>query len=325
MINELLENLGNPENLECSGIYMFKNKINDKCYIGQSINLYKRLREHISWFNKEKGDTVIHRAFIKYGISNFEIQILEKLEYYEGIKVELDELEKKYIQEYDSYNNGYNSTLGGDAGVLGLKMTEEQRIKVRKNAIIGNRKRCISIYVEDLVDHILYRFISLSSASERLNIVRSNLSRAARGKYKILKQRYIVAYTLDELKERREYVKSHPEASSAGKFKKGDPRCVGKKPFRHRKSHICPEYQKEMIREHHSIYEYELYYKTGEFIGLYSRRDLLLADNPSIKSNIFKNCGRVKIGEFFNYKQYKIRRFLKEGLNSNINESTSKE
>lgn len=325
MCNEILKNLGNPETYKCSGIYMFKNKINDKCYVGQSINIYHRLINHLNWFNKEKGDTAIHRAFIKYGVDNFEIQILEKLEYYEGIKVKLDELEKRYIQEYDSYNNGYNSTLGGDAGVLGLKMTEEQKNKIRINSIIENRKRYPHIYVEDVVNNVLYRFINMTRAAEKLGIPRSNIGRAANWEYRVLQQRYIVARNLDELKERREYIRSHPEALSAGRFKKGDVRCVGKQPFRHRKSHKCPEYQKEMIRERTSIYNYELCYRTGEYIGLYSRRDLLLEAHPDINQNIFKNCGRVELGEYLNYKQYKIRRFLKENLNNNINESPSKE
>ena len=45
----------------------------------------------------------------------------------------MDEDEKYYIEKYNSYSNGYNCTLGGDGGVLGYKMTDEQKEKIRRN------------------------------------------------------------------------------------------------------------------------------------------------------------------------------------------------
>ena len=53
----------------------------------------------------------------------------------------LDSLEKKYIEEYNSLiPNGYNMTKGGDAGVLGLKMTDEQKELIRQNALKSAEK-----------------------------------------------------------------------------------------------------------------------------------------------------------------------------------------
>ena len=115
---------------KCAGIYCIRNTINGKCYIGQAIKLQKRLKAHWnSWQNPIYEHIVLYKAFKKYGIENFEITILQSFHDSRGwrTKVQLDELEKKYIQEYDSFNNGYNSTLGGDGGVLGYTHTEETK------------------------------------------------------------------------------------------------------------------------------------------------------------------------------------------------------
>ena len=69
-----------------TGIYLIRNKVNNKVYIGQSIDIKRRIKEHIRSAQPEKynkkserdSNTPIHRAMQKYGIDNFEIQILEK-------------------------------------------------------------------------------------------------------------------------------------------------------------------------------------------------------------------------------------------------------
>lgn len=118
-----------------AGIYCIKNTINGKCYIGQAIKLQKRLKAHFnSWQRPEYEHIVLYKAFKKYGIENFEITILKSFHDSLGwrVKVQLDELEKKYIEEYDSFNNGYNSTLGGDRGVLGYRHSEETKEHLRE-------------------------------------------------------------------------------------------------------------------------------------------------------------------------------------------------
>lgn len=91
-------------------IYIIKNTINNKVYIGQTIqSIERRFNKHKSDYNLKKYDTKLTRAFNKYGIENFYIELLE-----ENIEESLlDEKEIFWIKKYDSYNNGYNSTLGG--------------------------------------------------------------------------------------------------------------------------------------------------------------------------------------------------------------------
>lgn len=55
----------------------------------------------------------LYRAMKKYGIENFTIEEVEECDY----KI-LSDREIYWIKFYDSYNSGYNATLGGDGKVL---------------------------------------------------------------------------------------------------------------------------------------------------------------------------------------------------------------
>lgn len=91
---------------------MIKNNINGKVYIGQSVDIKKRWREHRSAaynLNSKDYNMVIYRAIRKYGLNNFSFSILETCEI-----EELNEKEKYWIQNYDSKNKGYNVSLGGN-------------------------------------------------------------------------------------------------------------------------------------------------------------------------------------------------------------------
>lgn len=93
------------------GIYKIENKLNHKIYIGQSIDIKKRWREHnFASFHPSSKDynMVIHKAIRKYGKSKFDYSIIE-----ECSKEELNSREIYWINFFDSYNHGYNCSKGG--------------------------------------------------------------------------------------------------------------------------------------------------------------------------------------------------------------------
>lgn len=91
-------------------IYKITNKLNGKIYIGKTeYTIEKRWKEHISKVDAYAGKRPLYSALKKYGIDNFS---LEKIE--ECNSEEVDEKEKYWIEFYDSYENGYNATLGGE-------------------------------------------------------------------------------------------------------------------------------------------------------------------------------------------------------------------
>lgn len=126
------------------GIYLIRNTVNNKCYIGQSIYLQKRLLKHITpkTWEHQKDRMLIYKAFEKYGLEAFEFEILEEIDStdYSIVKPRLDSLEKEYILQYNSKTEGYNQTNGGDAGITGYKFSKEQ-IKYQSQKRLETIKR----------------------------------------------------------------------------------------------------------------------------------------------------------------------------------------
>lgn len=118
----------------CAGIYRIRNVLNNKSYIGSSVDVLKRLNYHFLDLRKnEHGNAKLQRSFNLYGINNFEISILKLCD-----KSELIKWEQYYIDLYDSCNNGYN--LSPKAGnCLGVKHTLEAR-KNMSLAHIGKKR-----------------------------------------------------------------------------------------------------------------------------------------------------------------------------------------
>lgn len=98
-----------------AGIYKFENKINNKIYIGQAIDLAERYRKHKSYYKNESNNKDLYVDMRLYGFDNFDYEIIEIIEP-ENISM-LDELECYYINYYNSMKpNGYNMVPGGTNG-----------------------------------------------------------------------------------------------------------------------------------------------------------------------------------------------------------------
>ena len=70
----------NADNLpHKSGIYKITNLINNHSYIGQAVDIYKRYHYHHKYDYKNEKYTSfqIYQAFNKYGLDNFEIEVVE--------------------------------------------------------------------------------------------------------------------------------------------------------------------------------------------------------------------------------------------------------
>lgn len=117
------------------GIYEIFNIINNKRYIGQSVNIYKRWNSHVSELNKNSHKNLyLQRAWSKYGEDNFRFSILEKCD-----AKYLDERENYYIEKYSTMDElfGYNLTSGGNS----KKIVSQQSVDKMIDSRWTNEKR----------------------------------------------------------------------------------------------------------------------------------------------------------------------------------------
>lgn len=104
-------------------IYKATNKSNGKSYLGFDSKWPNRMNQHKR--NYLHKNLKFYDAIKKYGWDNFDWSIV-----YQSIDGNhtLNCMENFFIEEYDSFRNGYNMTLGGE-GALGYKPTPEHILK----------------------------------------------------------------------------------------------------------------------------------------------------------------------------------------------------
>lgn len=110
--------------MHITGVYKITNLINQQVYIGQAQDIEERWKKH-----REKGRNLntseafnnpLYQDMKKYGLENFKFEILEECPI-----SELNDKERYWISYFDSFNNGYNRTEGGQNAPHPNKMTSE--------------------------------------------------------------------------------------------------------------------------------------------------------------------------------------------------------
>ena len=191
------------EHIAC--IYKFTNTINNKSYIGQSVDLHNRLRLHYFRY-VHNVNTPLYNAMRKYGIEPFTFQILEivNIENLTNIEIKktLGLLETSYIEKYNSNKFGYNQTIGGDNSILGYKFTDKQKetqmLNSKKVAMDGRFK----VYCYNINTNEIFSSANLTELSNKLQItINPSDFRSL-----MVKSKYVIAKTLDELENKKQKV-----------------------------------------------------------------------------------------------------------------------
>jgi group I intron endonuclease len=208
------------ENRGKSGIYRWINLVNGKSYIGSSVDLSKRLKNHLYSINS---NILLQRAILKYGISSFSIQILEYCD-----KKQLISKEQFYLNLFKSEYNlkptagsllGYKHTpesiekmsqsrLGEKNHFFGKIHSEETRMKISE-AMKNNKNFLgkvhsqsskdkiskalgITIYVYNLQYELLYIFTSTRAAAQHFSSCKRTILKYAKSG-NIFQKKYILS------------------------------------------------------------------------------------------------------------------------------------
>ena len=142
-------------------IYIIRNKINGKIYIGQAINSKERWYHHCNNAEKPCPNGAIDNAIKKYGKENFTLEVIERVENY-------NEREKYWIKFYDcKIPNGYNIKDGGE-GVPSLESA---------NSIIRN-----PLILKNIFQDIQNGILSLQEIANKYQLSKTVVSSINRGK-----------------------------------------------------------------------------------------------------------------------------------------------
>jgi group I intron endonuclease len=117
------------------GVYKIKCTLNNKAYIGSSINIHKRWAKHKSNLNKNKHiNSHLQNSWNKYGISAFEFSIIEE-------NISLNDLLKREQFHIDNCDGELFNIRKIAKSNLGLKMSDETKAlmsKKRKEYVLKN-------------------------------------------------------------------------------------------------------------------------------------------------------------------------------------------
>ena len=199
-------------------IYQITNDINGKIYIGKTeFSIEKRWKEHCEdAYRREKEKRPLYAAMRKYGINHFHIDLIEETD-------SPEEREIYWIEQKQSFKNGYNATMGGDgrkfldydliistyrqleniamtAKALGIdkgsvhNVLTANNIPIKSSQDVIKDKTSIPVHMFDLQDNYLQTFASSHEAARYMidnnltgckhSTIRQHISEVCRGKRK---------------------------------------------------------------------------------------------------------------------------------------------
>jgi len=150
-------------------IYRIYNIDTNESYIGQTVKTIDyRFKEHVREakrsFRGEKRDfSFFHRALLYYGIEHFKIEKLEE------VSEELaDTREMYWIEYYDSYYSGYNSTKGGQSRPMSelMKETNNKWKKTDDTIDKKDKRNGGGMNIKDVIEAGLYNPIGNTNAGK---------------------------------------------------------------------------------------------------------------------------------------------------------------
>lgn len=188
---------------DVSGVYAIVNLLNNKKYIGSSSSIRRRYRQHFNELcNNKHSNTILQRAFNKYGQKHFGFLILETCE---DVKDTLLFIEQKYIDELGDYNicKVAGKTTGIHNSGHAISEAHKQIIAnsnknrqwsesslqkksewMKTSALVASQRKKIDVYSLD--NTYMCTYDSIADAAKHMGNInkRVSIKRCCQGKYK---------------------------------------------------------------------------------------------------------------------------------------------
>ena len=193
-----------------SGVYLIKNTVNSKCYVGSSINIRKRLFWHYnSLMRGTHPNNHLQSAFNKDGKNNFKfIPILNTLPKYNTVL-------EQWVKDKSFYDCSYNIATDCKAPYLGKKMKKEEKIKIseRNKGKIWTEEQ--KNYLKDILFNIK-KDNPFDFKNKRLKNFKTNVFTGSNnGNSKLLEhERLDIISMINEGFRNKEIVKKYPQITS---------------------------------------------------------------------------------------------------------------
>lgn len=118
------------------GVYIIRNKINNKCYVGSAINLYERYNQHFSGLRSNSHENArLQNSWNKYGSDAFYFEIIEFIEDPQDLLA----FEQLYLDLVFGRETSFNLTPTAGS-LLGYKASEETKQKLREACLRNGNK-----------------------------------------------------------------------------------------------------------------------------------------------------------------------------------------
>lgn len=146
--------------MEYGCIYMIMCMPTKKIYIGQTVDIKRRIATHYSRLRLNKHKNVyLQNSFNKYGINKIKWFILQDYIPHE----KLNNIEKQWINNFNSYKNGFNDTVGGNNSTYYKKLTAQN--------------------VENMITDYLYNNYTQRQLAEKYKVHKGYITGIMNGKY----------------------------------------------------------------------------------------------------------------------------------------------
>lgn len=190
-------NRGNIQTIpSTSGVYIIKNILNNKTYVGSSLCVRRRLKDHLRKLLHDKhGNKHLQSAFNKYGQTSFQFAILE---YCEPVKDTILFIEQKYLDLNPEYNNakcaknnaGWHHTKESIAKIVKNRIGKPRPVNIKnpspavkiKNSNYINKNRTIPVDQYTLDGVYIRSFYSISFAARSINRRKEGIRDCCKGR-----------------------------------------------------------------------------------------------------------------------------------------------